>query len=346
MLRAFVVAAALALMAVPAGGAGNPFTVAPVGLTDSQTVSGSVHIEAAVAGADAQRVEFSIDGRLRAVAASAPLAFDWDTSQELNGPHSIELWAVAADGTVATARFTLIVANTFQVAIGGLTAGQQVAGTVHVAPTVTGLGAQWLEVLVDGELRWTLNKAPYAFDWNTALETPGPHTLSIWGVAVGGAVSQVSVQVVVGAGQATDRQTLIAKTVDYRAQTWSFQQLMRVPRTPSGPLTGSLAELVLWRSRAAASRLRAANPPHFDDWMCIHSHEAGWSNHDTGGNGHYGGLQMSLEFMQGYGPELLAAKGTADKWTPLEQMWVAERAWASGRGFHPWPETAHTCGLI
>jgi hypothetical protein len=80
--------------------------------------------------------------------------------------------------------------------------------------------------------------------------------------------------------------------------------------------------------------------------MCIHSHEAGWTNHDTGHNGHYGGLQMSFDFMRGYAPELYAAKGTADRWTPLEQMWVAERAWASGRGFHPWPETAHMCGLV
>jgi hypothetical protein len=103
---------------------------------------------------------------------------------------------------------------------------------------------------------------------------------------------------------------------------------------------------VLWRSRAAAARLQASHPAHFDDWMCIHSHEAGWTNHDTGHNGHYGGLQMSFDFMRGYAPELYAAKGTADRWTPLEQMWVAERAWASGRGFHPWPETAHMCGLV
>ena len=88
-----------------------------------------------------------------------------------------------------------------------------------------------------------------------------------------------------------------------------------------------------------------SHPPHDDQWLCIHSHEAGWDNHDTGRNGHDGGLQMHFDFMRGYGPEVYAAKGTADRWTPLEQMWVAERAWRV-RGFQPWPETARMCGLL
>jgi hypothetical protein len=120
---------------------------------------------------------------------------------------------------------------------------------------------------------------------------------------------------------------------------------MRVPRTPSGQLRGTLAELVAWRGRAAAARLKAAHPPHLDEWLCIHSHEANWTNNDTGRNGHYGGLQMSDDFMRGYGPELYAAKGRAFNWTPLEQMWVAERAFQV-RGFTPWPTTARMCGLL
>ena len=342
--RVLVVAAAFAVTAVPAWAAGTPFAVAPSGLVDGQTVSGTVHVEALVSG-PAQRVEISIDGRLRSVATSAPFAYDWDTSQEQNGPHRIELWAVATDGTVASTELTLVVANTFQAAIGGVTAGQQLAGTVHLSPQITGLTAQWIEVLVDGELRWTQSKAPFGVDWNTALETAGPHVLTIWAVAVGGAVSQASVPVVVGSGQTADQKTLLAKTIDYRAQTWSLQLLMRVPRTPAGALAGTLAELVAWRTRASAARQRVTHPPHLDQWMCIHSHEAGWNNHDTGRNGHYGGLQMSFDFMQGYGPELYGVKGTADHWTPLEQMWVAERAFVS-RGFNPWPETARMCGLL
>ena len=53
---------------------------------------------------------------------------------------------------------------------------------------------------------------------------------------------------------------------------------------------------------------------------------------------------MDLSFQEEYGGWLLRTKGTADRWTPLEQIWVAVRAWRS-RGFSPWPTTARECGL-
>jgi hypothetical protein len=55
---------------------------------------------------------------------------------------------------------------------------------------------------------------------------------------------------------------------------------------------------------------------------------------------------MDLGFQRTYGAHLLRMKGTADNWTPLEQMWVAERAHRNGRGYYPWPNTARYCGLI
>jgi hypothetical protein len=55
---------------------------------------------------------------------------------------------------------------------------------------------------------------------------------------------------------------------------------------------------------------------------------------------------MDISFQRHYGARSAAAKGTANHWTPLEQMWVAEHAHRSGRGFYPWPNTARACGLI
>jgi hypothetical protein len=86
-----------------------------------------------------------------------------------------------------------------------------------------------------------------------------------------------------------------------------------------------------------------AGPPHKQAWLCIHRYEASW--HDSGGP-YYGGLQMDYGFMARYGARLLRAKGTADHWTPAEQMWVAERAYRAGRGFGPWPSTARMCGVL
>ena len=85
------------------------------------------------------------------------------------------------------------------------------------------------------------------------------------------------------------------------------------------------------------------NPPHKRAWLCIHRYEGSWSDPNAP---YYGGLQFDLRFQRTYGPQLLATKGTANRWTPLEQMWTAERAHRSGRGFYPWPTTARNCGLI
>jgi len=99
----------------------------------------------------------------------------------------------------------------------------------------------------------------------------------------------------------------------------------------------------LWQRLASEVRHKAQNPPHKAAFLCIHRFEGSWPSNT--GNGYYGGLQMNLGFQQTYAPWLLRAKGTADHWTPLEQMWTAEKA-AKSRGFYPWPNTARFCGLL
>jgi hypothetical protein len=141
----------------------------------------------------------------------------------------------------------------------------------------------------------------------------------------------------------------------FRIQTWRWQSLMHKPKTPTSYRERrsddekSLERLRdLWRGRAHTAEYQAEHPPHRGAWLCIHRYERnptqGWSTRT--GNGYYGGLQMDINFQRAYGPELLRRKGTADRWTAVEQMWVAERAHRSGRGFYPWPNTARYCGLI
>jgi len=141
----------------------------------------------------------------------------------------------------------------------------------------------------------------------------------------------------------------------YRTQTWRWQKLMSKRRTPtlySERRSRDRDYLTwvrgLWRKRAVRAARLAQNPPHRQAWMCIHRYERhpgqGWATRT--GNGYYGGLQMDISFQRAYGRELLRRKGTANNWTATEQMWVAERAYRSGRGFYPWPNTARSCGLI
>lgn len=148
---------------------------------------------------------------------------------------------------------------------------------------------------------------------------------------------------------------LLGEINRYRRATWRWERLMRVPRTPasraaerSNDREHRLLILEAWKKRAALRARQAANPPRLHAWLCIHRHERhprqGWRT--LTGNGFFGGLQMDLSFQRTYGPELLRRKGTANRWTALEQIWVAERAYRAGRGFYPWPNTARACGLL
>jgi len=135
-----------------------------------------------------------------------------------------------------------------------------------------------------------------------------------------------------------------------RDETWRWDDVMSASR----PRYGAYAErshslqyrrsvLSLWAQRADQTRYAAQHPPRLKDWLCIHHYEGSWTDPNAP---YYGGLQMDMSFMQAYGAQLLRTKGTANHWTPLEQIWVAERAYRSGRGFYPWPNTARWCGLI
>ena len=77
-------------------------------------------------------------------------------------------------------------------------------------------------------------------------------------------------------------------------------------------------------------------------FACIHQYEGSWTANT--GNGYYGGLQMDVPFQRTYGARLYSLKGTANLWTPAEQIAVAIVAYAS-RGFGPWPNTRKPCGL-
>jgi hypothetical protein len=100
--------------------------------------------------------------------------------------------------------------------------------------------------------------------------------------------------------------------------------------------------------RTAPTRMRRslldASDPLDGEFLCIHRFEGSWGA-DTG-NGYYGGLQMDMTFQRTYGADYLARWGTADQWPAWAQMEVAERAYRSGRGFWPWPNSARSCGLL
>jgi hypothetical protein len=136
----------------------------------------------------------------------------------------------------------------------------------------------------------------------------------------------------------------------YRKATWRWEGLMRKPyshTSRSAERSNDAAHrrwvLKMWKQKAALRKRQAFHPPRLSAWLCINRFEGPWTDPNAP---YYGGLQMDLSFQRSYAPELLRKKGTADNWTPIEQIWVAERAYRSGRGFTPWPNTARSCGLL
>ena len=128
-----------------------------------------------------------------------------------------------------------------------------------------------------------------------------------------------------------------------RAVTWRWQATMGIRRTSRAVWPNTTRTLRLWRRTARSAFAAYLHPPHKSAWQCIHRYEGSWSD---SGDPYWGGLQMDRGFMAGYAPHHLLRRGWADRWSPLEQMWVAERAYRAGRGFYAWPNTARACGLL
>ena len=153
------------------------------------------------------------------------------------------------------------------------------------------------------------------------------------------------------ASAASKRTAEVRQIQRFRTSTWHWQNVMGIGRTPTSQsekwaLSTAYRQWVLkfWRNRASRVWHRVVHVTHKAQWLCIHRGEGGWSANT--GNSYYGGLQMDLSFQSSYGGYLLRLKGTANHWKPYEQMLVAERAYQSGRGLYPWPNTARACGLI
>jgi hypothetical protein len=165
-------------------------------------------------------------------------------------------------------------------------------------------------------------------------------------VAAGAPITDVP-----GRGRAMpDGKVVVRKIHRFQRATWRWQRLMGVRRTPNykrylrtRDIRYRVLVLQQWRRRAIRARVRASNPPHERQWQCLQRHEGQWADAN---DPHWGGLQMDRSFMLSYAPAHLLRRGWANKWSPLEQMWVAERAIRAGRGFYPWLHTAQVCGLI
>ena len=176
----------------------TPFTLQQVAFKPKQQVAGVVPVRAIFTGKPAT-VRLLLDGKLIAHDTRAPYVFQWDTRRTKDGGHTVALVGRAPDGRVVRSSVVVVVNNAAvapQVVADSLVDGQTVADLQHWL-VQTGGKIDHVEFSVDGVVRGSVATAPYAYDWDTAQETPGPHTLLVRAVGVDGAAAQQQLTVTV-----------------------------------------------------------------------------------------------------------------------------------------------------
>lgn len=99
--------------------------------------------------------------------------------------------------------------------------------------------------------------------------------------------------------------------------------------------------LGFWRTRRAIASSHWRESDIRSALLCIHGGEGAWNDPNPP---YWGGLQMDIPFQETYAPTTYAVKGTADHWTPLEQLTAGAKA-VRVRGYSPWPNTRIPCGV-
>ena len=152
--------------------------------------TGTMDVMPVTTGEDPVRIDLLVDGQLRAELTDEPFDLAWDTTLETPGRHVVTAHAVAADGRTADAAVVVIVSNPPQpptVSFAELLDGQTVSGLVRWDAAVTGHVAR-VDFLVDRLLVDSEFEAPFGFDWDTSLELPGPHALTVRAIRPDGKV--------------------------------------------------------------------------------------------------------------------------------------------------------------
>ncbi|MDZ4263763.1 MAG: Ig-like domain-containing protein [Pseudomonadota bacterium] len=133
------------------------------------------------------RVDFYLDGTLKATDTTSAYSFVWDTTGGSDGPHTILAKAYDGAGNSASHSISVIVDNTPPVVIiQRPLEGATVSGTIEVSGTATdSSGIWWIELYVDGRsassqlIKPAATSLSWKFSYNTGLVTNGEHTLKV-----------------------------------------------------------------------------------------------------------------------------------------------------------------------
>ena len=150
------------------------------------TVSGTVTVSAnATDNVGVTRVDFFVNGTLKASDSTSPYQYSWNTTTLANGSATLRATAYDAAGNIGqSSTVTVNVANAAppdttppSVSIASPTGGN-VAGTVTVSANASdNVGISRVDFYVNGALAGTDSATPYQYSWNTTALANGSATL-------------------------------------------------------------------------------------------------------------------------------------------------------------------------
>ena len=194
-------------------GTGPPDTTPPtVSLTaplDGAIVSNTIPVSAtatdnvAVAG-----VQFKVDGsNLGSEVLSTPYQISWNTTNVLNGLHTVSATAIDTSGNTATSSVTVAVSNAIpipdttppSISLTLPLNGAILSNTITISATATdNVAVAGVQFKVDGaNVGSQVTSSPYQVSWNTGTVTNGLHTISATATDTSGNTATASVTVAV-----------------------------------------------------------------------------------------------------------------------------------------------------
>lgn len=221
------------------------------------TVSGTATVTANAADdVGVTKVDFYVDGVLRATDTAAPYSMAWDTTALADGTHALQARATDAAGNSAlSATVSVTVSNVPPdttapvVSFTAPAAGATVSGTVAVSVAATdNVGVTGVELRVDGVLLGTDPSAPYGFSWNAAAAGNGAHTLTATATDAAGNRGSASVTVTVANPNQAPLAVNDAYGAPYRSGNAYTAQVFPVLANDSDPDGSLVASSVRIRS--------------------------------------------------------------------------------------------------
>lgn len=186
-------------------------TTAPtVSLTsplNGATVSGTFDVTASASdNVSVSRVDFLVNGNVKAADSSAPYVYQWDTTQVVNGSYTLTAKAYDSSGNSTTsATITVNVSNAVTsdttppaVTISSPADGSTVQknGKVYIAANSTdAVGVTKMQLYIDGKLISSTSSNSISYEWNARKASSGYHTITVKAFDAAGNIGQTQVTI-------------------------------------------------------------------------------------------------------------------------------------------------------